>query len=136
MIMVLLVKGREQMKITLYGKPITKKNSMRIVSRGGRPRLIQSKAYMAYENDCLKQICPSWSNGGESINCKIHVSCLYYLKDKRKTDLTNLLAASHDILQKSGIIEDDALIVSLDGSRIVGVDRENPRVEIIISEVE
>lgn len=121
------------MELTLYGKPITKKNHMQIITINGRSRLIQSKAYREYEKDCLNQI---WKiEPFSTINIKIQVSCLYYLKDKRKTDLTNLLASSHDILQKSGIIEDDALIASVDGSRIMGVDKENPRVEIIIKAV-
>jgi len=122
------------LKITLYGKPITKKNSMQIISCGGRPRLIQSKAYREYEKLCLAQF-PSWGNIVGMCSTPIQVTCLYYLKDKRKTDLTNLLAATHDILQKAEIIEDDALIVSLDGSRIVGVDKDNPRVEIEIKAV-
>ena len=118
------------MELTLLGKPITKKNSMQIISCGGRPRLIQSKAYLAYEKDCLKQILNQ-----ETMKIPIQVSCMYWLKDKRKTDLTNLLAAIHDILQKGHVIEDDALIVSLDGSRIMGVDKLNPRVEVIIKAV-
>lgn len=85
------------MKLTLYGKPITKKNSMQIVSYGGRPRLIQSKAYRKYEKDCLEQIGLEWCYLGQPINNKMQVSCLYYLKDNRKTDLTNLLAATHDL---------------------------------------
>ena len=117
-------------EITLLGKPITKKNSMQIISCGGRPRLIQSKAYRQYESDCLKQI-PTVPDE-HSIEFKMEVVCKYWLKDKRKTDLTNLLAATHDILQKARIIEDDALIVSVDGSRIMGVDKINPRVEILI----
>lgn len=109
---------------------------MQIISIGGRPRLIQSKAYREYEKECLKQLayidmCPEF----RAYNLPIKVCCLYYLKDKRKTDLTNLLAATHDILQKAKIIEDDALIVSLDGSRIVGVDKISPRVEVEICEV-
>lgn len=118
------------LKLIIYGKPITKKNSMQIISIGGRPRLIQSKAYREYEKQCLMQIQP-W----EHFDKPIHVKCLYWLKDKRKTDLTNLLAATHDILQKAKIIEDDALIVSLDGSRIMGVDKLNARVEVEIYEV-
>lgn len=106
---------------------------MQIISCGGRPRLIQSKAYRQYESDCLKQLPPI--EDGQAINQSMQISCLYYLKDKRKTDLTNLLAATHDILQKAGIIEDDALIVSVDGSRIMGVDKVNPRVEILIKAV-
>lgn len=119
-------------EITLLGKPITKKNSMQIISCGGRPRLIQSKAYRQYESDCLKQL-PNIVWPPLTIN--MQVTCIYYLKDKRKTDLTNLLAATHDILQKANVIEDDALIVSVDGSRIMGVDKVNPRVEILIKAV-
>ena len=117
--------------LTLLGKPITKKNSMQIISCGGRPRLIQSKQYRQYEADCLKQILTNH----KMYDVPIAVVCKYFLKDKRKTDLTNLLAATHDILQKAKVIADDALIKSVDGSRIVGVDKDNPRVEIIIQEM-
>jgi len=49
--------------------------------------------------------------------------------------LIGLLQATSDILEKSGIIENDKLIDSYDGSRIVGIDKQNPRVEIEIKAV-
>jgi Holliday junction resolvase RusA-like endonuclease len=52
--------------------------------------------------------------------------------NRSKPDLNNLGAATADILEKAGIIENDRLIVSWDGSRIMGIDRENPRAEITI----
>jgi Holliday junction resolvase RusA-like endonuclease len=54
----------------------------------------------------------------------------------RKCDLTNLLEAIDDVLVKAGVIEDDnyTIIASHDGSR-VHYDKENPRTEIIITEV-
>jgi len=119
------------MKLTLYGKPITKKNSMRIISCGGRPRLIQSKAYVEYETDCLRQI----ANRQEPLTGKTHVNCQYWLKDRRIPDLLNLLQATADILEKAGIIDNDKNIRSFDGSRIAGVDRDRPRVEINIEVV-
>jgi len=118
--------------LTLYGKPITKKNSMQIIFRNGKPSLIQSDAYLRYERDCLKQITGVMK---KNVSVPMQVVCLYWLKDRRKTDLTNLLAGTHDILQKSGVIHDDSLIVSVDGSRIMGVDKDNPRVEIEIKAV-
>jgi len=50
-------------------------------------------------------------------------------------DLMGLLQATCDILQKAEIIVNDQNVISLDGSRIVGVDINNPRVEIEISEL-
>ena len=44
--------------------------------------------------------------------------------------------ATADILEKAGIIDNDRNIISMDGSQIVGIDRERPRVEIEIEEVE
>ncbi len=105
---------------------------MRIISCAGRPRLIQSKAYLQYEEDCLKQITGDMK---KCIDVPIAVTCLYWLKDKRIPDLLNLMAASHDLLQKAEVIKDDKLIISVDGSRIMGVDKYNPRCEISIKEV-
>ena len=41
-------------KFTIDLKPITKKNSQRIIknSKTGRPKIIQSAAYMKYEKQC------------------------------------------------------------------------------------
>jgi Holliday junction resolvase RusA-like endonuclease len=115
---------------TILGPPRSKKNSMVAMCIGGKPRLLQSKLYRDYEKDALKQLM-AWGN--LYIPGPVQVICRYFVPDKRRRDLTNLLAATHDILQKSGIIEDDSLIVSVDCSRIVGVDRKNPRVEIEIT---
>jgi Holliday junction resolvase RusA-like endonuclease len=51
-------------------------------------------------------------------------------------DLIGVLQATCDILEKAGVIFNDRDITTFDGSRIVGVDKQNPRVEIeIIEEV-
>ena len=56
---------------------------------------------------------------------------------RRAVDLTNLNEALHDILVKGQVLVDDnaKIIVSTDGSR-VHLDRENPRTEVKITEVE
>ena len=54
------------------------------------------------------------------------------MPDRRVPDLINLLQATADILEKARVIEDDKNIISFDGSRIMGIDKENPRVEIEI----
>ena len=46
-------------------------------------------------------------------------------------DLSNYYEGPQDALERAGVIEDDRLIRSHDGSRILQ-DKENPRVDIIL----
>lgn len=113
--------------------PITKKNSQRIVTVKGRPMILPSKQYKAYEQNCAPFL-KGWMD--EPISCAVNVRCVYYMPTRRRVDLTNLMEATHDILTRYGILQDDhsGIIVSVDGSR-VRYDKENPRVEIEIEEV-
>lgn len=58
------------------------------------------------------------------------------MKTKRKVDLTNLLSGTMDCLVAAGVIEDDncKIAYSHDGSYVC-YDKENPRVEIEITEI-
>jgi len=69
------------------------------------------------------------------IDYPVNVECHFYMKTKRKCDLTNLLEAVDDVLVKAAILEDDnyTIIQSHDRSR-VHYDKDNPRTEIIITE--
>lgn len=124
------------MKMTLYGNPATKKNSMQIFknSRTGQPFLTQSKRYKDYARDCKKQITGKYKL---KVDYPINLKCVYYRQTKHRVDLTNLLAATCDILTDCGVIADDnyKIVVSHDGSR-VDFDKNNPRVEIEIERIE
>ena len=67
----------------------------------------------------------------------VRMKCLYWMPDRRSSpDLLGLLQATADILEKAQIIDNDRNVTSFDGSQIMGIDRENPRVEIEIEGVE
>lgn len=122
------------MKLTLYGDPRTKKNSARILrTRSGAPFVAPSKAYGDYETDCLRQIKKPRS----PISARVNVRCVYYMKTARRVDLANLIEAITDILVKARVLEDDhcRIVAGHDGSR-VEYDKENPRAEIWIEEME
>ena len=121
------------MKIVLYGRPITKKNSGRIVMAGRYPKLLPSKAYVEYEKDCLTQIT---GKQRLKLDGAYNVKCSYYMPTRHRVDLTNLLNATNDILVAAKVLKDDncKIVVSHDGSRVF-YDKENPRVEIEIEEV-
>lgn len=115
--------------ITLKGRPVTKKNSGRIISRSGKPIIIPSETYINYEEACL------WQLAGKKLHVPgiVVVECQYYLPNKRSwPDLIGLLQATSDILTKAGVIDDDKWICSYGESCIAGIDKENPRAEIRI----
>lgn len=119
--------------ITIPLNPVTKKNSGRIVG-SGKLRLIPSKAYMDYERDC------GFFIGGDvrsRINTPVEVTCKFYMRTRRRVDLVNLLNAIDDVLVHYGVIADDNsdIIISHDGSRVY-YDKNNPRTEVDIHEIE
>lgn len=119
------------MKFTIFSQPITKKNSQQIIMAGNRPCIIQSKAYRAYEKSAREQMA---LKSYKPFSGPVHVTTLYYLATARTPDLCNLMAATHDILERCGVILNDGQIKSVDGSRIMGKDATNPRVEIEITD--
>lgn len=93
---------------------------------------IQSKRFLQYEEECLwflKQY-PKLGKGEFKLTAKYHMP-----NRQAWPDLLGLLQATADILEKAEIIEDDKYIKSFDGSEIAGIDKDNPRAEIIIERV-
>ena len=120
--------------LTIMGIPVSKKNHGQIITnqKTGRPMLLPSPQYRKYEADALKQL----HKPAEPISTAVNAQYRYYMPNARKCDLVNLIQATNDILVKGGVIEDDnyTIVASHDGSG-VWVDKENPRVEITITEV-
>ena len=121
------------MRIVLKGRPITKKNSQRIIQARGRVMVIPSKQYMEYQADCRWQL-NVLRLGEMKISSPINLKCVYYMPTRHRVDLVNLLEATCDILVECGLLADDnsKIVASHDGSR-VGYDKDNPRVEIEIT---
>ena len=128
--------GGDMLRLTLYVRPRTKKNSQQIVrvkDRFGREhmKIIPSAAYKTFEKDCLKQITGyhRWH-----IDRPVNVKCVFYMHTQRAVDLNNLLEAATDMLVKAGVLADDnsRIVASHDGSR-VRYDKKLPRVEITIT---
>lgn len=122
------------MHITLGIEPKTKKNHQQIIQCKGRPLVIPSKEYKQYEKDCAAFI-PQMPF--QTFDCPVNVKCVYYMRTHRRVDLTNLLQSTCDILVKYGILLDDNsnIVASMDGSRVL-YDKENPRTEIEITELQ
>jgi Holliday junction resolvase RusA-like endonuclease len=116
--------------IILRGRIPSKKNSKIIVCRGKYPILLSSPAYNTWNEEQLWYLkglrCP------RSIEkCKVDIT--FYAPDKRATDLSNKTESIMDLLVDAGILKDDNwYVVSELTLRFGGVDKENPRAEILI----
>ena len=111
--------------------PVTKKNSQRMVSRGGRVIPIPSKAYSEYEK------AAGWYLKPLGIDYPVNIKALYYMPTRRRVDKTNLESALCDVLVRHGVIADDncRIVAATDGSRVL-YDKDNPRTEIYITRME
>ena len=111
--------------------PVTKKNSQRMVSRGGRVIPIPSKAYSEYEK------AAGWYLKPLGIDYPVNIKALYYMQTRRRVDKTNLESALCDVLVRHGVIADDncRIVAATDGSRVL-YDKDNPRTEIYITRME
>ena len=127
-----------QYKFTIYGNPITKKNSNQIVQNRatGRWFIAPSAQYKKYCRESLKQLSTWVGRPKEPIDYPVRCTYLFYKESRRKCDDLNQSEAVDDILVQAGVLEDDNrdIVCNHDGTRVL-YDKENPRVEITITEV-
>ena len=132
------------------GQPATKKNSPVLVM--GRAVVLPSKAYKAYSKLFHTELEALELKYGRLPHFEgpVALRAKYYLQDRRSyPDLNGLIQATQDIisdeyshkdhrkiLKRQWILADDRLVKSLDGCRIAGIDKYNPRVEICIEPLE
>lgn len=118
---------------SIPGNPATKKNSSEIYlnPKTGKRFITPSTRYKEYEEMC------GWFVPKLGIDYPVNIKCVYFRETKARVDLTNLLEATDDILQKFGCITQDdwRVVAGHDGSRIL-FDKNNPRVEITITKME
>lgn len=123
--------------------PRTKKNHQSICGTGkrcpvcGKPArqyIRQSEASSKFAFDAAKFLQPKPT---EPIDYQCHVAVKFYMATQRKVDETNLRQNIDDILVANGILADDnvKIIRCRDGSG-VWFDKENPRAEIYIFDME
>ena len=115
------------MRFTILGPPRTKKNHQRIGRVRGRPVIFQARTAEGWEEIAVIQLRAVWKLR-PPCPTPVAMRAMVY-REKDTGDLGNYLAAICDALERAGIVENDRLIQSFDGSRL-RLDRENPRVEI------
>ena len=122
------------MKIILYGRIPSKKNSKNIINRWNRTFIISSKKYIEWEKEQLEYIeIKRLTKQIEIINplWPLKINCIFFMPDKRRTDLSNKFESIADCLVKAKVIADDNYeILNEVHLYYWWYDKENPRCEI------
>ena len=102
------------MNITLYGRPISKKNSRILLRRGGRVFNIPSDAFRRFQQHAvaeLKKVRSTTKCG--TITDKVALRLIFYQKGRMHQDIDNAVSSILDVLQEAKIIKDDDQVVSV-----------------------
>ena len=116
-------------QLKIAGRVISKKNGRNLFIRNGRQMNLPKKSYKAYEASAIEQL-RFYSLTTPTITKPVRVYYNFYIKGKWDIDVDNAEASINDVLQKSGIIEDDALIYSTVTNKYRGAEECNTYLSI------
>lgn len=120
------------MRMVLYGRVPSKKNSKRLVMRGTKRFLIPSQAHEDWHGEQMALLGDGYS-GRKPIEVVDHITLTFYPGDKRAGDLSNKAESVMDLLVDAGILKDDNwFVVPKLVLNMGGVDKAQPRVEVVL----
>lgn len=121
------------MDITILGQVPAQKNDKRMAinRRTGKPFPVSGKNVKEWQKSAALQLASSYKGKADG---KVVVAYQFYVKDDRRRDIDNMIATVNDAIVKAGLIEDDSWRWLSIGGADAEIDRENPRVELFITE--
>lgn len=117
-------------RLFIEAAPRTKKTSNRVQRFGKFNKVVPSEAWIEFRDRAVPQLRRQF-HGAREIDRPVQVNAQVY-RDAKRGDLVGYLTSIADVLEEAGIVSNDVVIESWDGSRM-RVDRQRPRVEILIS---
>lgn len=119
--------------ITLLGQVPAQKNEKRIAinTRTGKPFPMTSPAVKAWQEEVGWQL-----KNAPKFPGRVEIAFNFYCKDNRRRDLDNMISSVQDSLVRAGVIKDDSWQVLTIVGATGAYDKDRPRVEIFIDEVE
>lgn len=114
-------------KVTIPGRCYVKKNGAKVYNR----KKVYTEQYVLWQRIALLEMRRVRTHR-LSYSFPLHIEMHFYFKDRQgEADLSNLFEGPCDVLKQAGIIVDDKLVDSFDGSRRHFYDL-NPRTEITL----
>lgn len=128
----------EPMKITILGRPVTAKNSAQMVINRGRRFLVKKPALQRWEREALPQVKSQMAGEDFDPTVPVNLTIEVWPYIDGRCDLVGYCQSVQDLLVKAGVLADDSawkprIVVGLDGSKVMGVDKDCPRIEITLT---
>lgn len=124
------------MKFIVISAPRTKKTSQQIARVRGRTFIVQDKVKAAYQKTAVEQLAAQLAEVRQhgdfaTFDAPVQVSATFY-RDKNLGDLVGYMQMIADCLEKAGVVVNDQLVQSWDGTRM-SKDAANPRTELEVT---
>lgn len=121
------------MEITIPGQTPSQKNNKQIIP-SRPPRLVDNPIVKKWRNETAKYLAETYK---EDLKEKQVIAIYtFYLKDRVRRDIDNMISSCNDALVQAGILSDDNWKVLRIGGAEAVLDKDNPRAEIVLVEDE
>ena len=121
------------MEVIIYGQCPSQKNGKQIFTNKstGKPFISSSNIVKEWQKSAAEQLAVGFRGCADG---KVTVAYTFYVKDRRRRDLDNMIATVNDALVKAGLLKDDSWQCLAIGAADAELDIKNPRVELWIDE--
>lgn len=123
------------MKLTLTGQTPAQKNSkqMALNRRTGAMFPVSNPIVKRWQSAVAKELAMLYQR--DTFTDRVEISYMFYVKDKRRRDIDNMIASINDALVKAGIIIDDSWQCLRISEADAQIDIDNPRAELVITSI-
>lgn len=123
----------KSLEVVIPGQAVSQKNNKQIIP-SRPPRLVDNAIVKKWRNETAKYLSDTYT---EHFRDKQVVAIYtFYLKDRVRRDIDNMISSCNDALVQAGILSDDNWKVLRIGGAEATVDKDNPRAEIVLVEDE
>ena len=123
----------KSLEIVIPGQVVSQKNNKQIIP-SKPPRLVDNAIVKKWRKETSEYLSDTYK---DNLRGKQVVAIYtFYLKDRVRRDIDNMISSCNDALVESGILSDDNWKVLRIGGAEATVDKDNPRAEIVLVEDE
>lgn len=97
----------------------------------GKPFPVTGKNTKAWQLSAHQQLISQFKGCADG---KVSIAYQFFVKDDRRRDIDNMIATVNDALVKAELLKDDSWKYLSIGGADAEIDRENPRVELWVTE--
>ena len=123
----------KSLTVIIPGQAVSQKNNKQIIP-SRPPRLVDNPIVKKWRNETAKYLAETYK---EDLKDKQVIAIYsFYLKDRVRRDIDNMISSCNDALVQAGILSDDNWKVLRIGGAEASLDKDNPRAEITLVEDE